>query len=240
MPHVVELFVETTSIELMVSIKVATKVVRSCKAKKALRGMLLFNLMQEKAFAQARNCASGRRRVETKVNGNSDDINYAKKVYDDPFVYEKKRRELREIFDVFDKTNDGQVDSGEVHGLMKSLGLAHDEQQAISIMRALDRDGTNSVTFEELFQWVAMHDEEHSAEKTSNIVDRIFGLIDKDKSGCISVEEFNIVLKGFANDSGDITNEDIRELVKDMDKDGDGQVNLEEFKHMMDELLNSM
>jgi calmodulin len=58
-----------------------------------------------------------------------------------------------------------------------------------------------------------------------------FNNLDKDGNGVISAQELREVLAALGDQLSD---EDVNEIIRDVDTDGDGQVNYEEFlAHMM-------
>ena len=69
--------------------------------------------------------------------------------------------------------------------------------------------------------------------KDTDVEDEIrqaFGVLDKDGHGFISPVELRHVL---ANMGEKLTEEEVEEMIKKADYDGDGQVNFEEFVKMM-------
>ncbi|WZZ41313.1 hypothetical protein YC2023_037572 [Brassica napus] len=55
---------------------------------------------------------------------------------------------------------------------------------------------------------------------------QVFKRMDKNKDGKISLDEFSEGIRAF---SSSITSEQIDELFKDLDVDGDGQIDVKEF-----------
>ena len=69
-----------------------------------------------------------------------------------------------------------------------------------------------------------------SERKPEEELRKSFRLYDTDDTGKISFEN----LKETAHDLGeDLTDEEIRDMIREADVDGDGEVNLEEFIKMM-------
>lgn len=64
----------------------------------------------------------------------------------------------------------------------------------------------------------------------------LFDVLDKDKSGTISVQEFQQVLNSFG---GQLTTEEIEELVRDADSSGDGEIGTKFYillQHLMHQI----
>jgi len=58
-------------------------------------------------------------------------------------------------------------------------------------------------------------------------------MFDKDGSGTISAEEIKVVLS--AGGKG-LSEEAVKEIIKQVDENGDGEISFEEFTHMMKKL----
>ena len=59
---------------------------------------------------------------------------------------------------------------------------------------------------------------------------KAFQIIDRDKSGSIDKQEFEFV---FQNIGSKLTNEEIDEMIKQADVDGNGEISQEEFINIM-------
>ena len=57
-----------------------------------------------------------------------------------------------------------------------------------------------------------------------------FDMFDKDHSGSISVDEISKIMKNFGNP---MSKDEIREMIKDIDTSGDGELDFEEFVTLM-------
>lgn len=57
-----------------------------------------------------------------------------------------------------------------------------------------------------------------------------FNVFDKDKNGYISAGELKLVMASLGEKLSD---DEVNEMIKEADIDGDGEINFEEFKRMM-------
>ena len=57
-----------------------------------------------------------------------------------------------------------------------------------------------------------------------------FDMFDKDHSGSISVDEISKIMKNFGNP---MSKDEIREMIKDIDTSGDGELDFDEFVTLM-------
>uniref|UniRef100_A0A0C9S737 TSA: Wollemia nobilis Ref_Wollemi_Transcript_13984_875 transcribed RNA sequence n=1 Tax=Wollemia nobilis TaxID=56998 RepID=A0A0C9S737_9CONI len=137
------------------------------------------------------------------------------------------RGELLQVFKKFDANNDGKISSSELQSLMAALGSQASDAEIASMMREADTDGDGFINFEEFI--------ESNTKGVSNAhllkdLENAFKMYDLDKNGAISVEELHKVLKSLGEGT---SLQECRQMIKGVDKDADGSINLEEFKIMM-------
>ncbi|KAF1786151.1 EF-Hand 1, calcium-binding site [Phytophthora cactorum] len=90
-------------------------------------------------------------------------------------------------------------------------------------------EGPQEIAFEAFYKWCSARIQEsrHSKEE---LVEEIFRMVDADGSGTISVDEFVSIFKTLGQA---LDHDDVRELVYQMDRNGDGKIDLEEFSKML-------
>lgn len=217
--HIMRNYVIASSIELMKKQKVIRRVRRRMTTKKAVRCLKLLRLMKKKVPK----AGSGRKPGEAAKT--------AEEIYKDEHVLRKKRRELQELFDLFDKDKSGDISSAEMLELLQLLKMAEDETQARDMLAELDDDQSGTVEFQEFFNWMASNDQEEETEESiEEYIDGMFDMIDTDESGTITAEEFQTTLKNLGTD---LTMEDIQCMIREVDENGDGDIDREEFKEMV-------
>ncbi len=145
----------------------------------------------------------------------------------------EETNELKKVFIELDSNNDGKLSYQEiVEGYKKFYGSSTPETDAEMIFNTVDADKNGYIGYEEFIRATV----DRSKVVTDAKLDHAFRLFDKNGDGFICAAEIREVL-GRDNSSG---NEDIwNAIVKEVDVNGDGEISLEEFKTMMDKILNN-
>ncbi|CAI0450894.1 unnamed protein product [Linum tenue] len=131
--------------------------------------------------------------------------------------------EIRQIFDKFDKNGDGKISCSEVVDSLKELGTAVTAAEVECMIKEFDKDGDGYIDLDEFVGFI------QSGGSWKELKDA-FDLYDMDKNGLISAGELHAVMKmlGLKSSLGDC-----KKMIRQVDQDGDGSVNFEEFKKMM-------
>merc|ERR1719181_607885 len=110
----------------------------------------------------------------------------------------------------------------------KPKGLTDDQIQEIrEAFDLFDTDGSGTIDFNELINMMTarMGDRDSREE-----IIKVFRLFDDDETGKISFKN----LKRVAQELGEnMTDEELQEMIDEADRDGDGEVNEEEFFRIM-------
>jgi Ca2+-binding EF-hand superfamily protein len=189
--------------------------------KKAIRCLKLIKMLKRRGVHK-----------DLDLNAPPPPMKSAEEIYTNPLVLHEKKRELQEMFKLFDKSGDGNIDSSEMTELLKMMGMAESKQEVDEIMAQLDKDHGGTVDFNEFFVWMANQDTDDVNEgDVEELVEGIFGMIDKDGNGSITCDEFHDTL---VNLGTDLSTEDIRAMMREVDQDGDGDLDKEEFTRMVE------
>lgn len=151
--------------------------------------------------------------------------------------------QLRAAFDALDNNADGQLDESEFSDLLEQLGLPVTNEMGQKVVRAMDIDGDGVVLFDEFllfYESISDVTADH-AQSLEETADSLFEIFDSDKSGSIAPSEFAKVLYAF---NLGFTLEDIGEILRQVDEDGNGLISREEFVHaivknMPDEIVHA-
>uniref|UniRef100_A0A0E0MJA8 EF-hand domain-containing protein n=1 Tax=Oryza punctata TaxID=4537 RepID=A0A0E0MJA8_ORYPU len=131
--------------------------------------------------------------------------------------------EFREAFSLFDKDGDGTITSKELGTVMGSLGQSPTEAELKVMVEELDADGSGSIDFDEFLSLLARKLRDTGAEDGLREAFRVF---DKDQNGFISPDELRHVM---ANLGDPLSDDELAEMLREADSDGDGQINYTEF-----------
>ncbi|KAF5752340.1 calmodulin-like protein 11 isoform X2 [Tripterygium wilfordii] len=135
--------------------------------------------------------------------------------------------EFREAFCLFDKDGDGCITIEELATVIRSLDQNPTEEELLDMISEVDADGNGTIEFTEFLNLMAKKMKETDAEEE---LKEAFKVFDKDQNGYISATELRHVM---INLGEKLTDEEVEQMIREADLDGDGQVNYEEFVKMM-------
>eukprot|EP00608_Synchroma_pusillum_P010380 CAMPEP_0198419292 /NCGR_PEP_ID=MMETSP1452-20131203/117_1 /TAXON_ID=1181717 /ORGANISM="Synchroma pusillum, Strain CCMP3072" /LENGTH=160 /DNA_ID=CAMNT_0044139417 /DNA_START=44 /DNA_END=526 /DNA_ORIENTATION=- len=140
---------------------------------------------------------------------------------------EEEVEEIREAFNLFDTDGSGTIDPKELKAAMQSLGFEAKNQTIYQMISDIDKDGSGSIDFDEFLEMMTA---KMSSKDSDEEIARAFGLFDDDHTGKISLNN----LKRVARELGEtMTDAELLEMIERADRDGDNELNLEEFTSVM-------
>jgi len=169
----------------------------------------------------------------------------------------KQIKEVKAQFKIFDKDGDGSISASEIREVMRSLGQAPTERQLEELINEVDTDRNGQVDFFEFLLMMEkmmmeddseMHIENLSPEDQAvkrwqryaashkltieqlNEYKSIFENFDEDGSGSISSDEIGTIVRSCGIE---MTEDELHDMIREIDVDGNGEIDLEEFLHMM-------
>ncbi|KAI6237232.1 Calmodulin [Aphelenchoides besseyi] len=129
--------------------------------------------------------------------------------------------EFREAFMMFDKDGNGTISTKELGVAMRSLGQNPTEQEILEMINEVDIDGNGQID-------VMM--KRMMKETDSEMIREAFRVFDKDGNGVITAQEFRYFMIHMGQQ---FSEQEVDEMIKEVDVDGDGDINYEEFVKMM-------
>jgi centrin-1 len=149
------------------------------------------------------------------------------KDYERPGLSEEDIEDIKEAFDLFDTDKSGTVEPRELKCAMESLGFEAKNATLFYVVSELDKDGSGSIDFDEFVDMMAS---KISESETRDEIQQIFKLFDVDKTGYINIKN----LKKISKDLGEtVSDDDLLELIRKGDSDGDGRVSFDDFYNIM-------
>uniref|UniRef100_A0A8C4NMR1 Calmodulin 2 n=1 Tax=Eptatretus burgeri TaxID=7764 RepID=A0A8C4NMR1_EPTBU len=152
----------------------------------------------------------------------------------------KQKRSLTEdeAFSLFDKDGDGTITTKELGTVMRSLGQNPTEAELQDMINEVDADGNGTIDFPEFLTMMARkmkdadgEEEVREAFRLNVFLHYVRGwCLDRMGIGFISAAELRHVMTNLGEK---LTDEEVDEMIREADIDGDGQVNYEEFITMM-------
>lgn len=104
---------------------------------------------------------------------------------------------------------------------MKSLGQNPTEAELTDMINEIDEDGDGTVDFKEFLKMMM---KKANSKDPYDELKEAFKVFDKDQNGFISEAELKQVMLQLGETLSD---EELQEMIKEADEDGDGQVNYE-------------
>ena len=134
---------------------------------------------------------------------------------------EEQIADFKEAFSEIDKDGDGNITTKELGTVMQSQGQHPTEAELQKIINEVDADGDGVMNFSEFLTMMAHKIRESEREDDFSEAFRMF---DKDGNGFISATELCQVMISMGEQ---LTMEEVDQMIRKADFDGDGQVNYE-------------
>jgi len=130
-------------------------------------------------------------------------------------------------FKSFDKKNEDQIKVIDIEQALRKLGHNIKSDWMEKIEHMIDSEGTGYIKFDEFTSIVRkkMQDDEDERE-----LKEMFRILDKEKRGEVNTNELRWILKNLGDD---LTEADIDDMIADVDTDGSGWVDYNEFSKLM-------
>jgi len=135
--------------------------------------------------------------------------------------------EFKEAFSLFDKDGDGQITTKELGTVMRSLGQNPSESELQDMINEVDADNNGTIDFPEFLTMMARKMKDTDSEEE---IREAFKVFDRDNNGFISAAELRHVMTSIGEK---LTDEEVDEMIREADQDGDGRIDYNEFVQLM-------
>jgi len=137
---------------------------------------------------------------------------------------------LRKAFDSFDTDKKGCITVDTVSTILRMMGLKVSEKALNEIVEEVDEDGSGELEFEEFCILSAKFLIEEDEESLKEELKEAFRIYDKEGNGYITTDTLKEILRELDNR---LTEDDIEGIVDEVDEDGSGTLDFDEFMDMM-------
>merc|ERR1712072_1487674 len=127
-----------------------------------------------------------------------------------------------EAFRMFDQDGSGTISTGEFRDVCLAVGMTPTNDELKAMIQELDTDESGDIDLKEFLTAMQAKTQDPEGEE---IIKDAFKTCDADGSGALSHQEMRDVLQHLGEKMED---EEITELIKTVDLDGDGEVDLKE------------
>merc|ERR1712007_111821 len=124
---------------------------------------------------------------------------------------DEQMEEIREAFSLFDADASGMIDVRELKAAMRALGFEVKNEELKKMVSDVDNDGNGTIEFGEFLE-------------------KVFKLFDDDNTNKISFRNLARVAEELGEN---IDDEELQDMINQADRDGDGEINIDEFYRIM-------
>jgi Ca2+-binding EF-hand superfamily protein len=110
---------------------------------------------------------------------------------------------------------------------MRALGFEPKKEEIKKMISDIDKDGNGTIDFNEFLEMMTAKMSERDSKEE---ILKAFRLFDDDEKGKISFRNLKRVAKELGEN---MTDEELMEMIEEADRDGDGEINEEEFLRIM-------
>ncbi|XP_026213243.1 caltractin [Anabas testudineus] len=140
---------------------------------------------------------------------------------------EEQKQEIKEAFDLFDTDGSGTIDVKELKVAMRALGFEPKKEEIKKMIADIDKEGSGTIDFSDFLSMMTLKMSEKDSKEE---IMKAFRLFDDDCTGKISFKNLKRVAKELGEN---LTDEELQEMIDEADRDGDGEVNEQEFLRIM-------
>jgi centrin-2/centrin-1 len=144
-----------------------------------------------------------------------------------PELTDEQKQEIKEAFDLFDTDGSESIDAKELKVAMRALGFEPKKEEIKKMISDIDKDGSGSINFNE---FLTMMTSKMSERDSREEILKAFRLFDDDETGKITLKNLRRVAKEIGEN---MTDEELQEMIEEADRDGDGEIDQDEFLRIM-------
>ncbi|XP_043477337.1 troponin C-like isoform X1 [Leptopilina heterotoma] len=142
---------------------------------------------------------------------------------------EEQVQMLRRAFSMFDSQKTGKIEKEKVRTILNTLGHTFDDHELESLLKQEDEEDSGKLNFDSFYR-VACHFQEEDDEALQKELKEAFRLYDKEGNGYIPTSSLREILAALDDQ---ITPDQMDGMIAEIDTDGSGTVDFDEFMEMM-------
>merc|ERR1711963_1260506 len=138
---------------------------------------------------------------------------------------------LKVCFDLFDTKKQDYLSADDLGEIMRAMGFRPTEEELVDLVNEIDEDGSGQIEFPEFAQLCATFlVEDPDIETMKKELKDAFRIYDKEGQGFITTE----TLRGLIGELlAPLTDEELEGIIEELDEDGSGSMDFDEFCEMM-------
>ena len=136
-------------------------------------------------------------------------------------------QELKEAYDLFDADKTGKIDHHELKVLIRALGFEVKKKQVVKLVHDVDPANEGKVDYNIFLDIMTDFYAERDPQEE---IQKAFALFDDDKSGRIGMKNMRRIARELGEN---LSEEELQAMIDEFDRDQDGEINEEEFFHIM-------
>ncbi|KAL3072833.1 hypothetical protein niasHS_017807 [Heterodera schachtii] len=138
--------------------------------------------------------------------------------------------EYQRFFDMFDKNKHGYIMATQIGQIMRAMDQDFEEKKLRKLIRKFDADGSGKLEFEEFCALVYTVANSVDKETLRRELREAFRIFDREGNGYLSTDTLKNLLREI---EPSLSDKELQSAVEDIDEDGSGKIEFEEFWELM-------
>nr|NP_001298912.1 troponin C [Papilio xuthus]BAM18347.1 troponin C [Papilio xuthus] len=143
---------------------------------------------------------------------------------------DQKMAMLRKAFQMFDTTKSGYIDVLKISTILNTMGQLFDDFELQALIDENDPEGSGKINFDGFCNIASHFLEEEDAEAMQQELKEAFRLYDREGNGYTTTSTLKEILAALDDK---LSNADLDGIIAEIDTDGSGTVDFDEFMEMM-------
>jgi calmodulin len=146
----------------------------------------------------------------------------------------EQENKLKEAFALFDRIGTGVIRTKDLGHVMRSIGYQTTPSELEKMIREVDPDGNGLIDFDDFKLMMNRKGESRLEIFNDELLNEAFRIFDKDGNGFITKMELRSVMRNLGEK---LTDDELNDMIREADLDGNRQVDYAEFSALARRLL---